>query len=275
MGQFAPCLPSGIQWIAFRFCSFYCATMNRPLQDRGSMMPINQQEVDHFWATETGTGQNFVANAPKVICTAQQLYSGVTFFQREGFLVVASPQHLVDFITTRVRDLPIRDIFCVAFVESLLIPGIEKILGPAHVGYADSSTFNPSPTVSCRLLTTEDTAIYQSFAEALSTAEIEQSGFDSREAPAFGAFVNDVLCAIASYEIWEPRIAHITVATHPDHRRHGYGQVAVSALAKHAFARNLILQYRALASNENSLKLRLSLGFQHYCSTIYARLSKA
>ena len=129
--------------------------------------------------------------------------------------------------------------------------------------------------VSCRLLLPEDAAICRSFTAALSSAEIEQSGFDSREAPAFGAFASGVLCAVASYQIWEPRIAHITVATHPDYRRHGYGRVAISALAEHAFARNLILQYRALASNENSLKLGRSLGFQQYCSTIYARLSTA
>jgi ribosomal protein S18 acetylase RimI-like enzyme len=104
------------------------------------------------------------------------------------------------------------------------------------------STFNPSPVISCRLLTPEDTAICRSFTTALSAAEIDQSGFDSRETPAFGAFASGVLCAIASYQIWEPRIAHITVATHPDYRRHGFGRVAVSALAEDAFARNLILQ---------------------------------
>jgi GNAT superfamily N-acetyltransferase len=239
------------------------------------MLPINQQEIDRYWATEMGTGSNFMRNTSEVICTAQQLYSGVQLFHRDGFLVIASPQHLVDFITTSIHGLPVRNIFSVEFVGRLLGSGIERILGPAHASYADSSTFNPSPIVFCRLLTPEDSAICQSFTEALSAAEIDQTGFDFQEGPAFGAFANGVLCAIASYQIWEPRIAHITVATHPDYRRRGYGRVAVSALAQHAFARNLILQYRALASNENSRKLGHSLGFQQYCSTIYARLSMA
>jgi len=115
-------------------------------------------------------------------------------------------------------------------------------------------------------------AICHSFATALSPADIDQSGFDPGETPAFGVFARDSLCAMASYQIWEPRIAHITVATHPKFRCQGYGRKAVSALAEHAFARKLILQYRALATNENSLKLGDSLGFDHYCSTIYARL---
>jgi hypothetical protein len=88
--------------------------------------------------------------------------------------------HLVDFIAPRVRDLPIPEIFSVEFVERLPIASIEKILGPAQVSYADSSTFHPSPTDSCRLLTLEDTAISQSFAAALSTADLERSGFDFR-----------------------------------------------------------------------------------------------
>jgi GNAT superfamily N-acetyltransferase len=239
------------------------------------MMPINQQEIDRYWAAEMGLGPDFKPEAPAVICTVQQLYSGVQLFHRNGFLVVASPRRLIDFIATSVRDLPIGKIFSVEFVQRLPAPGIERILGPARVSYADSSTFRLSPTISCRLLTPDDAAICQSFTEALSVAEVEQSGFDSGEAPAFGAFAAGVLCAVASYQVWEPRIAHITVATHPDYRRLGYGPVAVSALAEHAFARNLILQYRALASNENSLKLGRSLGFQKYCSTIYARLATA
>lgn len=221
-----------------------------------------------------GAGIEFMANAPAVTCTIQQLYLGAQFFRRDGFLIIASPQYLADSIAAGVSDLPLQKIFSVEFVERLLGSRVEKILGPAHVSYADSSTFRPSPIVSCRSLTPDDAAIGQKFAAALTAAELEQSGFDPKEAPAFGVFSGKDLCAVASYQIWEPRIAHITVATHPGYRRRGYGRVAVSALAEHAFARNLILQYRSLASNENSLKLGRSLGFQQYCSTIYARLSK-
>jgi ribosomal protein S18 acetylase RimI-like enzyme len=237
------------------------------------MLAINRQEIDRYWAAELGTGPDFLPSGqPEVICTVQQTYSGVQFFQRDGFLIVASPPHLADFIASRVRGLPIREIFSVEFVERLSIPGVERILGPARVGYADSSNFRPSPTVSGRMLAPEDAPACHSFTAALAAADLEQSGLDSSDTPAFGAFAGGFLRAIASYQIWQPRIAHIMVATHPDYRRRGFGRAAVSALAEHAFAHNLIPQYRALASNENSLKLGHSLGFQHYCSTINARL---
>ena len=93
--------------------------------------------------------------------------------------------------------------------------------------------------------------------------------------PAFGAFSADVLCAAASYTVWEPSIAHIIVATHPDHRRKGFASAAIGALAADAFARGLILQYRAVAWNTSSLALAHALGFSHYCSTLYVRLRAA
>jgi len=236
-------------------------------------MPGNQQIIHQYWATEMGMAPDFAPNAGGVICTAQQIYPGVQFFQREEFLVVAAPPPLVGFITDEVRGVPIRDIFSIPFVESLRIPGARTILGPARVGYADRSTLNPAPVVSGRLLTLADAAICQVLAAVLSPADIEQSGFHAGDAPAFGVFADNVLCAVASYRIWEPCLAHIIVATHPNYRRRGHGRMVVSGLAQLAFERNMILQYRALASNENSLKLARSLGFQRYCSTIYARLA--
>jgi GNAT superfamily N-acetyltransferase len=253
-----PCWPDGIN-----------AVLKMPADPT---MSHTQREVDRYWAAEMGVGTEFKVSASAITCTTQQLYSGVQLFQRDGFLVVASPQHLTDFIAARIGNRPVAEIFSIEFVERLLGSRLEKILGPARVSYADRSTFRPAPTVSCRLLTPDDAVICRTFAAALSAADLEQSGFDPGEAPAFGVFAGGVLCAVASYQIWEPCIAHITVATHPDYRRCGHGGVAVSALAEFVFARNLILQHRSLASNENSLRLGRSLGFQQYCSTIYARL---
>jgi GNAT superfamily N-acetyltransferase len=212
---------------------------------------------------------------PGTLCTVQHSYAGVQFFLRAGLLVVASPPHRSQLIAARVRGLPVGQVFSVEFVKRLLSPDVGKILGPACVSYADDSTFRPAPADSCRMLTPDDAAIRHALAAALNPTEIEQSGFDAHESPAFGVFADGALCGVASYEIWEPRLAHITVATHPDYRRRGYGRAVVSALAKHALGRGFILQYRALASNENSLALARSLGFLRYASTINARLPTA
>jgi GNAT superfamily N-acetyltransferase len=236
------------------------------------MTPANQQEIDRYWAAEMGGASEFEAFSPEVQCTIQQIYSGVQLFRRDGSIIIASPSQYAEVIAARVRGMAVDQVFSVEFVLHLLCPKTEIVIGPADVSYADQSTFRGASTTGCRLLTLDDLPIRRALADALSSAELEQSGFDPAESPAFGIVASGVLCACASYQIWQPHIAHITVATHPDFRRRGYAQAVVSAVAQQALSQNLILQYRALESNQNSLRLGRSLGFQHYCSTIYARL---
>jgi GNAT superfamily N-acetyltransferase len=239
------------------------------------MNPSHQQDIDLFWSAELALPPGFQPKAHEVHVIAQELYSGVQFFQREDWLVIAAPPQRVTPITEWVRGATVSEVFHVGFVEQMLLPDVGKIIGPAHVAYADDTQFHPSPAVSCRMLTAADGEIMHALAASLSRAELEQSGFDADEFTAFGAFADGTLCAVANYQVWEPRIAHITVATHPDHRRRGHARAAVSGLAKHAFAQGLVLQYRALAANTHSLTLGRSFGFRHYCSTIYARPAEA
>lgn len=239
------------------------------------MSPSHLQDIDCYWSIDLALPHGFDPMAQEVHVIAQELYAGVQFFQREDWLVIAAPPQCVDRITERVRGVSMHEVFTANFVERLLSPDVGRIIGPAHIGYADSAMFRTSPTEGCRLLTPEDAAQRRALAEALSAEELEQSGFDPHEAPAFGAFAEGILCAVASYEIWEPRIAHITVATHPAHRHCGHGRAAVSALAGQTLTRGFVLQYRALAANPNSQALGRSLGFEHYCSTLFARPASA
>jgi GNAT superfamily N-acetyltransferase len=239
------------------------------------MTPVNQQEVDRYWAAEMGVTSEFGSIGPGVYCTIQQIYSGLQLFRRHGSIIIASPPHWAEVIAARVSTVASNQVFSVEFVRRFLCPEAEIVIGPADIGYADRSMFRGASTIGCRMLTLDDLPLRRALAAALSSAELEQSGFDPVESPAFGIVASGVLCACASYQIWQPHIAHITVATHPEFRRRGYAQAAVSALAEQALTQNLILQYRALESNENSLKLGRSLSFQHYCSTIYARLRQS
>lgn len=230
-----------------------------------------QPDVAHFWSKELALPAGFHPKAQEVHVVAQDLYAGVQFFQREDWLVLAAPPQRMAAIAERVSGKAVREIYTVEYVECLLSPDVGRILGPAYVSYADAANFRLSPTNGCRLLTSNDAAICEELEASLMPEEIEQSGFDAHGSPAFGSFADGVLCAVARYQVWKPCIAHITVATRPEHRRRGHGRAAVSALAEHALAQDLVLQYRALAVNGNSLATGRALGFQHYCSTIYAR----
>jgi predicted GNAT family acetyltransferase len=121
-------------------------------------------------------------------------------------------------------------------------------------------------------LSEPDSDAYRALISDLSQTESAESGAAAGQFPAFGSFCDDVLCAVASYEVWQSSIAHIRVATHPQYRRGGFARAAVQALACDAFERGLILQWRAVAWNTNSLTLAAALGFEHYATTIFVRL---
>ncbi len=237
------------------------------------MTDESRQVVDRYWALEMGCASGFPSRTPGVHGTTQEIYPGVQLFLRDEFLIVAAPPDRAAAIAPRIRELPVAEVFTEGFVWRLLAPDVERILGPAHLHYGDRSNLRAVRHDSCRLLTATDDAICREFMAALSADDLDESGIDPTSASAFGAFADGVLCAVASYQVWKPCLAHIGVATHPAHRRRGYGRMVVAALATHALRENLIPQYRALASNGPSLSVARSLGFQRYCSTIYARLT--
>ena len=239
------------------------------------MKADSEQALERFWAHELGVDPGFLGWAPQVCCTVQRLYAGVQLFRRGGRLVVAAPPDRAEFIQDAIHGLSPDKLFSVEWLQRVFLQDAEKILGPAHVNYADRASFRSEGPHSARRISAADAAAYRSLASALDAKELEDSGFSAEEFPAFGAFSGDVLCAVASYTVWEPSIAHIIVATHPDYRRRGFAGAAIRALAAHAFDRSLILQYRAVAWNEPSLALARALGFSHYCSTLYVRLRGA
>jgi ribosomal protein S18 acetylase RimI-like enzyme len=236
------------------------------------MTPQNQEIVDQFWEHEMNAARGWHQSGPRVQFTEQHLYSGVQLCQRDGRVVVACPPQHLESVKRRLEGQTAERLFFPESVRRLLMPDVRELVGPAQVGYADESSFLPAPGGVSRTLIPEDDAQHQELASALSVGELAQRGCDWRQTPAFGVFEDGVLCAVANYEVWYGEIAHITVATHPHYRHRGWGRAVVTELAEHALARNLILQYRVLASNEASLRLGRALGFEFDVTTLYARM---
>jgi RimJ/RimL family protein N-acetyltransferase len=188
-------------------------------------------------------------------------------------VIVAGPPGMAGFISDAVQRCSPDAVFSVPWLQSVLGSKAELILGPAELNYADATTFRRAPHESARPLSEADSDGYQALVSALDKAEVADSGATAGKFPAFGSFSNNVLCGVASYAVWQSSIAHITVATHPRYRRRGFARAAVQALATDALERGLILQWRAVAWNTNSLALAAALGFDHYASTIFVRLN--
>ena len=229
------------------------------------------EQLDRFWSHELGIDSS-LASTPRICCTVQRLYSGVQLFANGERLVIASPPAKAELIQNAIVDISPEEAFSVEWLQRVFANDAERILGPAEVNYADETSFRSEPSHRGRALLTSESDAYRVLVDALDPKEVEDSGVSSDAFPAFGAFSDDILCSVASYEIWKPSIAHIRVATHPNYRRRGFATAAVQALAASALDCGLILQWRAVAWNKNSLSLARDLGFNYYCSTLYVRL---
>jgi predicted GNAT family acetyltransferase len=86
-----------------------------------------------------------------------------------------------------------------------------------------------------------------------------------------GVFKDQELVALASYQLWGERIAHIAVVIHPLFRGLGYAKAAVSALTRIIFERQLVPQYRTLETNSTSMDIVARLGFSGYATSLAIR----
>jgi ribosomal protein S18 acetylase RimI-like enzyme len=237
-----------------------------------ALNPNSLHTIDRFWGHDLGLDSEALPAISGIICTVQHNYSGIQLFRRGSTLIVAIPPGISDFVRQAVQARPPDDAFSAQWLQSVLGSRAQVIVGPAEVNYADVTMFRIVHHGSARPLSEEDAGSYRALISSLSETEIADSGASAGKYPAFGSFFDNVLCSVASYEVWQSSIAHITVATHPQYRRRGFGTAAVEALAVDAFERGLILQWRAVAWNTNSLALAADLGFEHYCSTMFVRL---
>jgi ribosomal protein S18 acetylase RimI-like enzyme len=80
--------------------------------------------------------------------------------------------------------------------------------------------------------------------------------------PAFGAFVDDQLVAMATTHFATPDVIEIgNIVTHPNHRRRGFASACTSALAQACFGLAPRVYLMVLADNEPAFNAYRALGF--------------
>lgn len=148
---------------------------------------------------------------------------------------------------------------------------VERVVGPAFIGYADRATFVGGDEGGARLLGDGDRDAVAALREACEPVAWDNGGPSPATIATVGAFRGDALAALASYELWGERIAHIGIVTHPAHRGRGLGKAAVSALSRIIIERGLVAQYRTLLANAPSMAIARALGFQRWATTLSIR----
>jgi GNAT superfamily N-acetyltransferase len=158
--------------------------------------------------------------------------------------------------------------------HSSLGDAASETLGPAWLGYADAGSFRAQPPDgSARMLVGSDSAAVEQLRAACTPLEWEHGGSAVGHDPIAGTFVDGTLAALAGYETWGGKIAHIAIVSHPAYRGRGLARAAVVTVARHALANGLILQYRTLESNTPSRRIGDSLGFVPFARSLAIRLS--
>lgn len=148
-----------------------------------------------------------------------------------------------------------------AVLRSDLVMDVTELL------FADRATFRPvSSDHPVERVTATDARLV-----ALSGALGDQ---DAAEANAhdlalhdaiFAVSRDDELVAACGYEVWQDRLAHCSVFTHPGVRARGYGRAAASAAVAHALESGLVAQWRTRVPASRAIAVALgfrSLGAQ-------------
>jgi RimJ/RimL family protein N-acetyltransferase len=199
-------------------------------------------------------------------------YVGIYCLRRGEAALASVPPADLAYWRARLGSLGAAELTDAAALARRVGPAAQRLIGPAALAYADAATLRPLPAGGARLLGAADEPAHQRLAAACPASDWEHGGSPFELLPLAGRFVGGELAALAGYELWGERIAHIAVVTHPAQRGRGYGAAAVSLLAELVVGRGLIAQYRTLCANTPARRIAASLGFVDYAETLAVRL---
>lgn len=238
--------------------------------------PQTLAAVDRYWSGFLGCPPAALAAPGTTVLPHAELehYAGLFIFVRGDAALISAPPDEQGGWRERLGALPAAALLDADALARRLGLGRRQLIGPASLAYADAASLRPLPTPGARLLTTADEAAYEALRAACPPVEWEHGGSELALLPLAGQFARGELVALAGYELWGERIAHIAVITHPAQRGRGHGAAVVSLLAETVVARGMVAQYRTLSANAPSMKIAESLGFAPYAQTLAVRLPR-
>ncbi len=243
--------------------------------------PLKQRSregVLAFWAGEMGLSvPELLIPVSGVRISIRAAILGVLVLRRGDDVRIATSDSNVE----RLGECLPRDIgtdFCSPDMWRCVFPDLcGSVTGPTRYCYLDAipKAWAPPPAsrkkVFVRGLAASDLKIYAEFAMTLSREEREMSGLDSFGRQLWGVFSDGVLAAVAGYDAWPNRVAHLGVATRPDFRGRKFAQLAVQAVSRGAVARKRIVQFACLSSSAEAVAVAFSLGFLQFAETLITR----
>ena len=240
--------------------------------------PVVIRNVDAYWASHLGcTPAQLHEDEPVLLSHAAELdgYRGAYIMQFTGAApVISLPPAQAASLGPRLAGAARESLEADARWSDILGPLLERMVGPAWVGYASAETLrHVAAAVETRLLTPADAPHVERLGRAATADEWDNIASLPRAGVMVGAFAEGELAAVAGYEVWGESIAHVAVLTHPAHRGRSLGRAVVGATAAVALERGLVPQYRSLMANRASLAVAAALGFEGYATSLALRFT--
>jgi GNAT superfamily N-acetyltransferase len=234
------------------------------------------QAVAAFWAAQLGCSEAQLAQPRTTVTRAGPdlaSYRGATVVFCPPACVLAVPADWYAPVAGSLGQRPPAEVFDIILLRQVFGAAVDQVIGPAWLGYADTSDFRPAPTRGTRLLTDQDLPELERLAAACGPTAWEHSGIDPARPPVFGCFAGDRLAAAGMLERWGGRLLQVGIVTHPGFRGRGYGKAVVSAMSAYGLSTGGVLQYRTLQANLPSVGIAGALGFQRFALTLAMRLT--
>jgi hypothetical protein len=175
------------------------------------------EAVVAFWAAQLGCGRAaLVRPGTEVVRNGPDLagYRGVTVVFRPPACVVAVPHDWHEPAAGRLGRRPAAAVFDVTLLRAVFGSAVDRVIGPAWLGYADAGDFTPAATMGTRPLTDQDLPALGELADACGPTAWEHSGIRPGSSPVFGCHAGDTLVAAGMLEPWGDRLLHVGIVTH-------------------------------------------------------------
>jgi len=240
------------------------------------LAPETVKVVDSYWAGLLGCPVAHFAGSSTLVVGHSGLgeFPGVYLFSRRDSLLISTPPEKLEELWPKLEGLPPQAFDDLELLRERTGAAKSDLQQPSFIGYTDSKSFVPPGawTDGVRLLTEADRPALDALRAASSDTDWEYGGCNFSERPVVGQFVGNSLTALGSYDEWAGEIAHLSVITHPDYRKQGYGKGVVAAITQEALRRAFIPQYRTRYINTPSLALATSLGFVGLAKSVALKL---
>jgi GNAT superfamily N-acetyltransferase len=235
-----------------------------------SLDPSLLELVDSYWAQFFGCIPGALrTDTPKIVAHAGiGDHAGCYLMEFGGAPIVSLPIDELESNRAAIEQWHAGVIRLPARVEAIFGDLVAARVGPAYVGYTDRKHFRPVSPSATRGLTAQDEKAVNALREACEVEAWQHGGSKFQPTEMAGVFRGNELAALASYQIWGERIAHIAIVTHPAFRGQGFATAAVSGLTQTVLERTLVPQYRTLEGNAPSMAVARRLGFVHYATSL-------